>query len=567
VSRFLLTAAIAGIAAVALLAVPAPVACAAPLQSEESQTHQHHAAPAEKLGTVDFPVSCSAAARPKFQRAVALLHSFAYEDSEKAFQDVLATDPSCAMAHWGIAMTLFHPVWAAANPTAAPSPAELARGLAEVQKARTPGPPTARERDYVAAVAAFYTDADRLDHPTRMLAFAGAMDQVRARNPKDTEAQIFYALALLGTASLTDKTYAAQKQAAEVLNPILPSAPDHPGIAHYVIHSFDYPPLAELALPAARAYARIAPSAPHALHMPSHIFTRLGLWDESIEANLASAEAARRTVARNHPGATAFDELHALDYLEYAYLQAGRDAEATGVVEKVRKVDTLDAQNFAAAYALAAVPARHALERRDWAEAATVTLGPASFPWARFPHTEAIGEFARAVGAARQGDLPGARAAVGRLQQLHDTLVERKDAYWAGQVDILHDEAAATLADAEGRRDEAVRLLRAAALREDASEKSPVTPGSILPAREMLADLLLDKGDAAGALTEYQAVLRVAPGRYRSLAGAARAAEASGDLTNARVYNERLVEQCGRADPSRVEVGKARAALVAPVAQ
>jgi tetratricopeptide (TPR) repeat protein len=523
--------------------------------------HQHHAGSGEKLGTVDFPVSCSAAARPKFQRAVALLHSFAYEEAERAFGDVLAADPSCAMAHWGIAMTLFHPIWAAMNPTAAPSAAELARGASEVEKARTPGPATERERDYVAAVAAFYADSDKADHAARSLAFARAMEQVHARHPEDQEAAIFYALALLGTASPADKTYAVQKQAADVLNPILPKAPEHPGIVHYIIHSFDYPALADLALPAARAYAKIAPSAPHALHMPSHIFTRLALWEESIDANLASAEAARRTVARYHPGASSFDEMHALDYLEYAYLQTGRDREAMTVVEQARKVEKLDVPNFAAAYALAAIPARRALERRDWAAAAALTVTPASFPWARFPHAEALVHFARALGAARGGDLAAARSAAARVQAIQDALVEKKDPYWAAQVDVLHRELSAWILRAEGKDADAVRVMRSAADLEDATEKSPVTPGSILPAREMLADLLLDIGDAKAALVEYDSSLRTAPGRYNSLAGAARAAEAGGDAVRARTYYARLVAQCGHADASRLEVGKARAAL------
>jgi hypothetical protein len=544
----------------ALIAAAALCAAAA-LPALADEPHRHPVAPGEKLGTVDFAVSCAPAVRPRFQRAVALLHSFAYEESELAFRDVLAADPGCAMAHWGIAMTLFHPVWAAANPTAAPSAAELARGLEESEKAATPGPPTARERDYVAAVKAFYAGSDRLDHLARSVAFARAMEDVHRRYPADKEAAIFYGLALLGTASPADKTYAVQKQAADVLNAVLPQAPDHPGIAHYVIHSFDYPALAELALPAARAYARIAPSAPHALHMPSHIFTRLGLWDESIAGNLASAAAARRMVARLHPGATAFDELHALDYLEYAYLQTGRDAEADGVLQQLKKVATLDVPNFAAAYALAAVPARHALERRDWAEAASLTLAPSSFPWARFPHTEGLIQFARAVGAARRSDLAEARTAATRLEEITQQLEARKDGYWAGQVRILLGQASAEIARAEGRIEEALRLMRAAADLEDGTEKSPVTPGSILPARETLADLLLETGDAAGALAAYDASLRVAPGRYHSLAGAARAAEATGDAARAKSYYALLVKQCGRADASRLEVSKARAAL------
>jgi len=543
-----------------LLGAAAFVSLAAvPVAAQEEHQHAHEAG--EKLGTVDFPVSCAPAARARFQRAVALLHSFAYELADGAFSDVLAADPSCAMAHWGIAMSLFHPVWAAANPTMAPSAAELARGLAEIQKAKTPGPPTARERDYVAAAESFFADSDRADHPTRAARFARAMEQVQARYPDDKEAAIFHALGLLGTAAPSDKTHAPERQAAEILNGVLAQMPDHPGVAHYLIHSFDYPDLAELALPAARAYAKIAPSAPHALHMPSHIFTRLGLWDESIDANLAAAEAARRVVARLHPGATAFDELHALDYLEYAYLQAGRDAEATRVVEKVRGVAALDVSNFAAAYALAAVPARHALERRDWAAAAALTVGPASFPWPRFGHAEAITHYARALGAARRNDLPAARESLARVVALRDGLAAKNDTYWAGQVDVLRREAAAWIARAENRNEDAVRLLREAAEVEDATDKSPVTPGSILPARQMLADMLLETGDPARASVEYDASLRTAPGRYASLLGAAKAAETSGDAVRARAYYARLVAQCGRADTTRTELGKARAAV------
>ena len=547
---------------VALAAVPG-AADQVPLPAADAP-HAHSVAPGEKLGTVDFPVSCSSAARAKFGRATALLHSFAYEQAELAFGEVLSADPSCAMAHWGIAMSLFHPVWAAANPTAAPSAADLARGLAEVQKAKNPPPPTARERDYVEALEAFYAESGRLDHATRAAAFARAMETVHARHPEDREAAIFHGLALLGTVSLADKTYAVQKQAAAVLNAVLPDVPDHPGVAHYLIHSLDYPALAELALPAARAYAQIAPSAPHALHMPSHIFTRLGLWDESIEANLASAEAARGVAARLHPGRTSFDELHALDYLEYAYLQAGRDAEAAEVLARVRAVGALDFEQFAAAYALAAVPARHALERRDWAEASTLAVAPASFPWARFAHAEAIVHFARGMGAARRGDLDPARAEAAWLQGAREQIALR-DPYWSAQTDVLHRELSAWIARAEGHDAEALRLMRSAAGLEEATEKSPVTPGAVLPAREMLGDLLLETGDPAGALVEYDLSLRAAPGRYHTLAAAAQAAEAAGDPARARSYQARLVAQCGRADASRVEVGKARAALATAV--
>ena len=320
------------------------------------------------------------------------------------------------------------------------------------------------------------------------------MASVAARNPDDHEAQIFHALAILGVAynSPPDKTYARQKQAAEILNRLLPLEPEHPGIAHYMIHAFDYPDLAQLALPAARAYSKIAPSAPHALHMPSHIFTRLGLWNESISSNLASVQVAREWAARSHPGAISFDGLHAMDYLEYAYLQIGKDAEARGLVDSVSRAAQFDAPVFQAAYALAAIPARYALERRDWKRASSIGLAPANFPWAQFPFAEAIVHFARAVGAARTGDLAAARQAVARLEMIRDGLKGQKGFDWATQVEIQRRAAAAWLARAEKQNDSAVALMRSAADLEDSTDKHPVTPGSVLPAREQLADLLLE---------------------------------------------------------------------------
>lgn len=525
------------------------------------EKHEHAASELEKFGKVEFPVSCSAAAQEKFHRAVALLHSFAYEEAEKAFVDVLATDLSCAMGHWGIAMSLYHPVWAAANPSAAPTPAELKRGWEAVQKAKTTGSPTPREKDYISAIEDFYKDADRLDHSTRAVAFEKAMERLQQRHPEDKEAAIFYALALLGTAPPTDKTYAKQKKAAEFLNRVLPETPEHPGVAHYLIHSFDYPQLAQVALPAARAYSKIAPSAPHALHMPSHIFTRLGFWDESIESNIASAAAARRLVAKTHPGATAFDELHALDYLEYAYLQTGRDGEARRVLEQLTAVKKLDLPNFAAAYALAAVPARYSLERRSWKEAAALTVPLASFPWSRFPYAEAIVHFARGVGGARGGELAVAGEAIERLSSIQKGLAEKGDVYWAEQVEIQRRAAAAWLAHAKGKREEAVSLLRSAADMEDASEKHPVTPGPVLPARELLGDLLIELQSPGQALKEFETSLATAPGRFNGLHGAARAAELSGNHEKARHYCAELVALCRSADTERPELKEAKAFL------
>jgi tetratricopeptide (TPR) repeat protein len=511
-----------------------------------------HALP-EKLGGVHFATSCASTVGPAFERGVALLHSFGYGPASAAFAAVAAQDPGCAMAQWGIAMSNIHVIW---GPT---TEAEFAAGREAARKAAALTAGSGRERDYVAAVNAFY-QGDGVAHPARVLAFEQAMAKVAERNPQDHEAAIFHALALLGVAysSPPDKTYARQKQAAEILNRLLPLEPEHPGIAHYMIHAFDYPGLAELALPAARAYARIAPSSPHALHMPSHIFTRLGLWQESIDSNLASAEAARRWMAKTHPGATSFDDLHAMDYLEYAYLQTGRDAPAREIRDRVAAVTSFDVPQFAAAYALAAVPARYALERRAWKEAAALALGPPSFPWDRFPYAEAIVHFARAVGAARSGDLETARAAAAKLAAIQRALQGQKGFDWATQIEIQHRAAAGWLAHAERRDDDAVTLLRAAADLEDTTDKHPVTPGAVLPAREQLADLLAELGRPGAALAEYEASLRTSPARFRAVWGAAQAADRSGATAKAKAYYAQLVELGGSGGSPRSEVAEAR---------
>jgi hypothetical protein len=417
-------------------------------------------------------------------------------------------------------MSNYHPLWAA------PTADELRRGREAAARASALGAPTARERVFIEAVQAFYAGAEKSDHPTRAGAYAKAMANVAAAYPQDDEAAIFSALALLGTASPGDKTYAKQKSAAEILTRILPRHPEHPGVAHYVIHSYDYPALAALALPAARTYAKIAPGSPHALHMPSHIFTRLGLWEESIASNLASAEKARRHMRQQKPGAAAFDELHAVDYLMYAHLQLGDEAKAKALMDRLQAVDgqSIDNANFAAAYALAAAPARYALERRQWSEAAKLTLHPANFDWKPYAYAEANLHYARAIGAARSGDLNTAKAAIDRLEAIRQELVALKNTYWAGQAEIQRTAAQAWLAQGAGLKEEAMRLMRAAAELEDKTEKHPVTPGPIIPARELLADLLLENGQPAEALAEVERVLTVSPGRLSATRLAASAA-------------------------------------------
>jgi tetratricopeptide (TPR) repeat protein len=514
--------------------------------------HEHAQPAAEKFGGVHFPTSCSAEVQPEFERGVAMLHSFAYGAVAKVFGEISAKDPACGMAQWGVAMSYFHVIWGP------PTEAEFAAGRAAAQGAAAAGAPTARERDYIAAIGAYYA-GDGVPHPTRVVAFEKAMAGVAERNPDDDEAQIFHALSVLGVAynSPPDKTYALQKEVAKTLNRLLAAHPDHPGIAHYMIHSFDYPELAELALPAARAYAKIAPSAPHALHMPSHIFTRLGMWNESVASNVASEHEAQAWVARTHPGATAFDALHAMDYLEYAYLQMGRDDAAREVAGRVAAVTSLDVEQFAAAYALVAVPARHALERRAWKEAAALELRPATFPWAKYRWAEAIVHFARAVGAARTGDVDTARREGATLAEIQASLRGQKGFDWATQVEVERRAAAAWLARAEKKNAEALALLRSAADLEDSTDKHPVTPGSILPAREQLADLLSETGRPAAALAEYQRSLRSAPARFNSYAGAAQAAERAGKKKEAKAFRERLAAMCGGTLPARFTLAKA----------
>ncbi|MBA3569465.1 MAG: hypothetical protein H0W28_08995 [Pyrinomonadaceae bacterium] len=526
------------------------VLCSSRPAAQEMHPHTH--APAEKLGHVNFAVSCSASAQKQFNRAAALLHSFWYEEAEKAFAAVATDDPKCVMAHWGVAMSLYHPVWAPSTP------AELQKGWAAVEKAKSIDAKTDRERDYIAAIEAFYKDSDRLDHRTRALAYEKAMERVYLSYPKDREAAIFYALALLGTGPITDKTFANQKKAAGILNRVLPQEPRHPGVAHYLIHSFDYPQLAYLALPAARSYAKIAPSSPHALHMPSHIFTRLGLWQESINSNLASAATAKNHVARTHPGAASFDQLHALDYLVYAYLQGGEDEKARQILAQANDVEKVDAEVISAAYAFTAIPARYALELRRWSEAAKLELRPATFPWDRFRYAEAIIYFARAVGAARSGDRNAAHIDVEKLSALQTALANAKDTYWANQVEIQRRAAAAWLAFAEGKSDEALTLIRSAAELEAASEKHPVTPGPIIPAREMLGDMLLELRQPEQALGEFETSLRDSPKRFNGLYGAALAAELSGNKKKASAYYRKIVALMAHTDSARPELRKAK---------
>jgi len=474
-----------------------------------------------------------------------MLHSFWFEKASETFAAVGEKDPTCGMAYWGIAMTHWHQIWEA------PGPADLKAGKAALERADTAGAKTQRERDYIAAIETYYRDSDRLDHRTRARAYETAMDQLQARYPEDHEAAIFYALALLATAPPEDKTYVNQKKAGAILEPLFAEQPEHPGIAHYIIHAYDYPPLADRALDAARRYAKIAPDSPHALHMPSHIFTRLGLWQESIDSNLVSAASAAKN---NAPG----NELHAKDYLIYAYLQGDQDRAANRALQSPPAGRPEDPQYMNWLYATGASPARYAVERHQWAEAAALPVPQHTFPHERYSWTEANLHFARALGASRLGDVEAARKDLQQLVSIRDVLVQENNKYWADQVGIQSEITAAWVTLAEGKRTEALQQMRAAADHEDGTDKHNVTPGVILPARELLGDMLLELKQPREALAEYEATLRTAPNRFNALSGAARAARLSGENEKAKTYYAKLLAICDHADGDRRELQEAR---------
>ena len=480
-----------------------------------AQEHAHAVNPGEKLGSVHFATSCSTSAQPQFDRAVALLHSFEFGGAIKGFESVIAADSTCAMAFWGIALSR----WSNPMSTGNRTPDQLGRGSAYVDSARLKSShATDRERQYIAAVAELYKDYARSPQAARVAAYERAMNDLVAKQPADTEAKIFHAISLVAAASPTDKTYANQKRAGAILQPLWEKQPNHPGLAHYLIHTYDYPALAAQGSAAAREYSEIAPSTPHALHMPSHIFTRTGMWQKSIDANRRSMTAALASSA-------IAEVLHAADYAEYAYLQLGRDSLGKSIVDQLpalaAKFDpnaiTGAANGSAGVFALAAIPARYALERQAWSEAAALKPQPSDFPW-----TEAMTYFARALGAVHVKDLNNARASVDSLAAIRDRLKE-KEQYWSEQVAIQHLAAKAWLELEEGSADSALAHMRQAATREDATEKSAVTPGPLAPARELLGDMLMKMKRPKEALAEYQETLIKEPNRRRALSGTARA--------------------------------------------
>jgi tetratricopeptide (TPR) repeat protein len=514
-------------------------------------SHDHGYGP--KLGAVEFPVSCRDATRAFIDEGLALLHHMTYEDSARAFAAAAAAEPDCAMSYWGEAMTYIHPLWS--DP---PDEAKFARGKMLVEEAKRRGKKTARESAYIAAVEAYYATGRGGVEAKNLTAFDRGWQSVHEQFPDDPEATLFYVLTQIATADPNDKAFTQQARAGEVAEKVLARYPNHPGAHHYVIHAYDYPPLAERALAVARQYSAVAPEVPHALHMPSHIYTRLGLWDESISANERSAAAG---VAHAEPGKVSNHFLHALDYLTYAHLQRAEDADAEKVLVKIEPLKGPYTIQPASPYTMAAVPARLALERQQWSRAAKLEpRTPADYPWDSVPAIEAITHFARALGAARSGDAAASRVALAKLETLRDT-AGKTSPYWAKQVEIERLSALAWLTYEQGDREAALKTMQDAADLEATTEKHPVTPGEVLPARELLGDMLLDLGRFDEAVAAYKQTLERRPGRFNSLFGTGFAAEKAGNMDEAGRYYRMLAEQCPNGDASRERLQQARTFL------
>jgi tetratricopeptide (TPR) repeat protein len=510
----------------------------------DDEGHHHEDLTQGQLGTVHFPVSCDAKVQQSFERGVALLHSFWYSQVEHQFTVIAKDDPKCAMAHWGIAMGMWHQLWDE------PDQKMIARGLAEVKKAEALHAKTQRERDYIAAIGAFYSDSQTRDHHARAVAYSDAMEAIYKKYPEDKEAAAFYALSLLASASEDDTTFANRKRAASVLEVLFKEEPNHPGVAHYLIHTYDKPQLAALGLPAARRYAEIAPASPHALHMPSHIFARLGLWQDDIKSNLASIAATRQTAHMGDSG----HQFHAMDFLTYAYMQSGREAEAEGVVEEIKTMPEDHDSMYGSDYdprtnALSVFPARIDLELHHWQDAAA--LQPVA---GALPGDLAVTYWARAIGAARSGNVKQANEDVTQIESIHETLVKEKKTEFAEGVEDSRVEAVAWVNHAEGRNDEAVISLRALAEKEEARGYEV---GDI-PAREMLADMLMEMNQPDHALAEYETDLKFNPGRFDGLYGAAQSAKAAQQSEKANTYYAELLKSCAGATSTRPELAQAK---------
>jgi hypothetical protein len=501
------------------------------------------------VGKVHFEVSCTPEAQEQFDYAVALLHSFFYPETVKAFTKVAELDPSCGMAFWGLALSYRQ------NPLVAGAAVED-KAWEAVEKAKGAGAGTERETAYITAVSTLFRDYDVIPYKERVRAYAEAMEQLAGRWPDDSEAQIFYALALNEAADLADRTLANQRRAGEILEKQLETHPDHPGIAHYIIHTYDYPELAERGLPAAKLYARLAPDSPHAKHMPSHIFSMLGMWDDLEVADESAAQAWYDYQQAELEGAVTSGELHSLDFLTYAYLQQAKDEKARQAVERRSSVTKFAQRRLGGDNAYAAIPMRYAIERGSWDEAAALDPVESDFPVAR-----AISHFGRALGAARSGHPDAAAVDVSELRVLQQALRDKGDAYWAGQVEVQYGAATAWVMFAQGHAEDSLTFMRAAADLEDASKKHIAMENRLIPMRELLGDMLLAAGKPAEALVEYETSLKNAPNRFRSYYGAAKAAQAAGDAGTATAYFQKLVSLAAGGEGARVEVVEAKEAL------
>ncbi|WP_198172745.1 tetratricopeptide repeat protein [Hymenobacter ginkgonis] len=488
-----------------------------------------------------------------------MLHSFEYDEAEKAFATAIAKNPACAMAYWGVAMANFHPLWTP------PSERELKKGVKALAIAQSIAQKTPREAAYIKAIAAFYTNWERVNHRSRCLAFAQAMERVHATYPADNEATIFYALALTAAADPADKQFRSQRKAGQLLAALYPNEPNHPGIIHYLIHTYDYPELAALALPAARKYAAVAPSSAHALHMPSHIFTRLGLWQECVDSNLSSVSSAQCYAQQAGIKGHWDEELHGLDYLTYAYLQRGQNVQAKKQWEYLKTIKEVSPLNFKVAYAFASIPARYSLENRRWQEAARLPLDSTTVPWNKFPWQQAILHFARLLGAVHTSQLEPAKLELAQLQGLQARLAKEKDAYKANQVAIQVRAGEAWIHVLAGENAQALTLMNQAADLEDQTEKHPVTPCEIIPARELLGDMLLQLHQPHRALEAYVASLRKHPNRFNGLLGAGMAAEQADLPERAQFYYQQLVKVADAATANRPELPAARRYLTSHV--
>ena len=541
--RFLLRGALLIGACVPLLCEPAWA------QNE----HADHSA-REHLGNVHFPISCSEDAQRQFDRAVAILHSFFYPETVKAFSAIAQAEPSCAMAYWGVAISQ------RPNPLVPPFSHEaLQAGWDAIEKARSARAPTQYERDWIEALSVFFEHYDTLDQATRTAKYEAAMAKLHERYPQDTEVAVFYALALNEAVDLADKSYSRQLKAAAILEQLAAALPDHPGIAHLLIHSYDYAPIAARGLPAARRYAALEPSAPHALHMPSHIFSTLGMWQDAIQADLASDAAAKAYAAAVNPAsvvnpAASAARYHSLDFLTNAYLQLAQDKRARAIVDERNSVAELSPDyRYSGHTAFAAIPVRYAIERGAWTEAATLRV-----PRTPYPQAEAITWFGRALGAARSGDLADARRDIDEISRLRAELASTHDAYWMEQLDVQVDAARAWIALGEQHVDEAIASMRAAADREDRTEKNVAMENRLSPMRELLGELLLEASRPAEAQREFELSLTSVPNRFRSLAGAGRAAALAGHKAQARLHYEKLLVLARDADSERAPLKAAR---------